>query len=374
MKRVFAQDGQAVVRNVDGPELRKGEVLIETAYSAISAGTELWLLEGSADSNFKNHEYPTDPPSWPKTRAPIRREHPLPRPPDPGAISLGYSLAGRVLEVDGAVIDLRPGDLVAASGSQCAHHAELVSVPRSLVARVPEGVDLRDAALVTLGSIATTALRDTRCQFGETVVLYGLGLLGLLAAQVGLAAGYRIVGIEIDERRIELARLLGVTNLLVPGSDDVVEGVKAMTDGFGADSVIVGVKAESSEPINQAADMCRQRGRVVVQGLMGMNIERGRFFGNQVEIVPAVGYGLGRYDPVYEEGNIDYPIGLGRWTLNRNQEHFLHLISEGRIDTQLIAPVEVPIGRAADAYNLLQQSDRPPTVVLAYDKGNEPAS
>lgn len=368
MRRVYAQAGKAVVRDVPEPELRKGEVLIDTLYSAISTGTEMWLLEGSADPSFINHEYPKEPPSWPKVRSPIRRDHPLPRSPEHGAISLGYSLAGRVIAVDDRVVDLEPGELVAASGSQCAHHAELVSVPRNLVARVPDGVDPRDAALVTLGSVAVTALRATECQFGETVVLYGLGLLGLLGAQIGFAAGFDLVGIEIDEGRADLARSLGVDRMLDPGEDDIVERVKKMTDGFGADAVVLGVKTESSNPLNQALDMCRQRGRVVAQGLFGMEVERSRFYANQVELVPAIGYGLGRYDPVYEEGNMDYPIGLGRWTGNRNQEFFLRLIGQGRIDTRRIAPVEVPIGRASEAFDLLRGRERPPTVLFSYDE------
>jgi len=268
------------------------------------------------------------------------------------------------------VVDLRPGDLVAASGSQCAHHAEVVSVPRNLVARVPGDVELRDAALVTLGSVSMTALRATRCQFGETVVLYGMGMLGLLAAQVGLAAGYRLIGIEIDQNRTDLAHEIGVEHVLDPRKIDATTAVMDLTDGFGADAVIIGVKTESNEPLNQAFDMCRQRGRVVAQGLFGMKIDRSRFYANQVELVPAIGYGLGRYDPVYEEGNNDYPIGLGRWTGNRNQEHFLSLIGEGRVNGRLIAPIEVPIAHASEAYDLLKSDDRPPTVVLSYDSGS----
>ena len=367
MKRVYAQSGEIVVRDVAEPEMRAGEVLIETVYSAISVGTETWLLDGSADPSFVNHEYPLDPPVWPKTRSPIRRDHPLPRPPDPTAISLGYSLAGRVIAIDDAVMDLQPGDLVAASGSQCAHHAEVVSVPRNLVACVPKGVELRDAALVTLGSTSMTALRATRCQFGETVVLYGMGMLGLLAAQIGLAAGYRLIGIEIDPNRTDLAHTIGVEHVLDPTEVDATATVLDLTDGFGADAVILGVKTKSSEPLNQSFDMCRQRGRVVAQGLFGMDIDRSRIFANQVELVPAIGYGLGRYDPVYEEGNNDYPIGLARWTENRNQEHFLSLIGEGRIDGRLIAPIEVPITNASEAYELLNGDDRPPTVMLSYD-------
>ena len=369
MKRVVVTGGQVEVLDLPAPELRRGEVLISTAYSAISVGTEMWLINGSTDPAFVNHEYPAEPPSWPKTRSPIRRDHPMPRRPDPSFISLGYSLAGRVLAVDDTVSDLAPGDLVAASGSQCAHHAEVVAVPRNLVAKLPVGVELHDAALVTVGSITIEALRATRCQFGETIVIYGMGLLGLLAGQIGRSAGFRIIGVDISDAQLALAKQMGVEHVINPRNVDATSAVRELTDGFGADAVVLGVKSDSSEPLNQSFDMCRQRGTVVGQGLFGMDIDRGRFFRNQINLVPSVGYGLGRYDPVHEEGNEDYPIGLGRWTGNRNQQYFLEILRQGALETALIAPHHVPIERAPEAYDMLRRPDRPPTVIFRYGGG-----
>jgi threonine dehydrogenase-like Zn-dependent dehydrogenase len=366
MKRVFAHRGEAVVREVDAPTLRKGEVLVRPAYSAISVGTEMWLIDGSADPDFGVHEYPAVPPYWPKTRTAMNLDHPMPKPSDPDHIGIGYSLAGEVIDVDDQVVDIAPGDLVACSGSQCAHHAELVSVPRHLVAKVPPGLTLDRAAFVTLGSIAVAGLRETDCRFGETVVQYGLGLLGLLGAQIGQAGGLRVIGIDIDPVRRHMARDFGIEHVLDPASEDVVGAVKELTDGFGADAVVLGIKAESSEPLNQCFDMSRQRGRVVGLGLFGWNIDRGRFFANRVSLHPAVGYGLGRYDPVYEEGNVDYPIGLARWTENRNQAYFLDLLARGLVDVAPLAPDRVPIAQAPEAYEILRRPDRPATVLLEY--------
>lgn len=366
MKRVFAHRGAAVVREVPEPVLRTGEVLVRPAYSAISVGTEMWLIDGSADEDFGIHEYPAVPPYWPKTRTPVELDHPMPKPSDPDHIAIGYSLAGEVIDVDDQVVDIAPGDLVACSGSQCAHHAEVVAVPRHLVAKVPDGVALDQAAFVTLGSIAVAGLRETDCQFGETIVQYGLGLLGLLGAQIGQAAGFRSIGIDIDPARRQLARDLGIDHVLDPTSADIVAEVKNLTDGYGADAVVLGIKSESSEPLNQCFDMCRQRARVVGLGLFGWNIDRGRFFANRVSLHPAVGYGPGRYDPVYEEGNIDYPIGLARWTENRNQAYFLDLLDRGVVDVGRLAPDRVPIERAPEAYEILRRPDRPPTVLLQY--------
>ena len=369
MKRVFAHGGQAVVREVPEPTLRRGEVLVRPAFSAISVGTETWLIDGSADPDFGVHEYPSVPPYWPKTRTPVNLDHPMPKPSDPAYIGIGYSLAGVVVEVDDQVVDIAVGDRVACSGSQCAHHAELVSVPRHLVAKVPPDLPLDQAAFVTLGSIAMAALRETECHFGETVVQYGLGLLGLLGVQIAEAAGFKTIGIDIDPSRRRLAVELGARHVLDSADGDVAAAVKDLTDGYGADGVILGIKSESSEPLNQCFDMSRQRGRVVGLGVFGWDIDRGRFFANRVSLHPAVGYGLGRYDPVYEEGNVDYPIGLARWTENRNQEYFLDLLARGRVDVRPLAPDRIPIERAPEAYDILRGDDRPPTVLLEYGSG-----
>lgn len=369
MKRVFAHAGEAVVREVPEPTLRKGEVLVRPAYSAISVGTESWLIAGSADPEFGVHEYPAVPPYWPKTRTPVNLDHPMPKPSNPEFIGIGYSLAGEVVAVDDQVVDIVPGDLVACSGSQCAHHAELVAIPRHLVAKVPSGLSLDQAAFVTLGSIAIAGLRETECHFGETVVQFGLGLLGLLGAQIGRAAGFRIIGIDIDPKMRALATSLGIEHVLDPDSEDVVTAVKDLTDGYGADGVVLGIKSDSSEPLNQCFDMSRQRGRVVGLGIFGWEIDRGRFFANRVSLHPAVGYGLGRYDPVYEEGNVDYPIGLARWTENRNQGYFLDLLASGQVDVGPLAPDRVAIENAPDAYEILRRPDRPPTVLLEYGSG-----
>ncbi|TMG25190.1 MAG: zinc-binding dehydrogenase [Chloroflexi bacterium] len=367
MKRVLAAGGRAVVRDVPEPELRAGDVLVQTHFSAISAGTERYFIEGSGDPTFTASEYPGDPPHWPKIRNAGVRRGPLPRPVLPGHFSIGYSLAGRVLAVGADVLDLSPGDAVACSGSQCAHHAERVAVPRNLTVRVPDQVPLRDAAFVTLGAIGMASVRETRCQFGETVVIYGLGLLGLLAGQIAGAAGLRVIGFDLDGRRLQLARELGIPDVHDPRRNNPLEIVRGATDGFGADSVILAVQTESEEPLNLSFDLCRQRGNVVALGQFGWQIDRQRMFENEVTIRPVRAYGPGRYDPVYEEGNSDYPIGWVRWTENRNQAAFLRLLDEGKVKVAPLSPVTVPFDRAPEAYDLLQAEDRPPTVVLAYD-------
>ncbi len=363
MRRIFALKGEAVIQDVASPQLRRGEVLVRTRYSTVSSGTESWILRKSIEEDARDEEYPgAEPYVYPNIRGGIRGSL-EPRRPEPGLISLGYSLSGEIIEVGEGVTDLAVGDLVACSGSQCSHHAEIVAVPRNLVVKVPPGVSLADASFVTLGAVAEEALRRTHCTFGETVVLYGMGLIGMLAGQIAQAAGLYVIGLELDPRRVALARELGIADVHDPRGIDLIDLVRSRTGGFGADAVVLGVVTESSEPINTALDLCRQRGRVVGLGLYGMDVERQRMWDRTY--VHAIAYGPGRYDPDYEEGGVDYPIGLVRWTENRNQGHFLRLLAEDKVRTAALA-TGFAFEDAPDAYRHLQSPERPPTVQFTY--------
>lgn len=363
MRRIFAQGGQAVIREVEAPEPRPGEVLVRTAFSTVSAGTELLILGKSEAPDARDEEYPGEAP-WedPRFRAGI--PGPLrPRRPLPGLISLGYSLAGTVIATGEGVTDLHPGDRVACSGSQCAHHAEIVAVPRNLTVRVPDGVSLADASFVTLGAIAMEALRRCSIAFGETVVLTGLGLLGLLAGQIARSAGYETIGLDPDPRRLALARELGIADVHDPGAVDVVELVRSRTGGFGADAVVLGIVSPSSEPLAQALEMTRQNARVVGLGVFGMHLDRDLL--SDRLLLRSIAYGPGRYDPAYEENNIDYPIGIVRWTENRNAQHVMRLLETGRLRTAPLAE-QVPFADAPAGYARLRSPGRPPTIQLVH--------
>jgi threonine dehydrogenase-like Zn-dependent dehydrogenase len=364
MKRVLALHGQPTVVELDEPELRTGEVLVETDYSTVSTGTEQLILRHSLTSPGSDDEYPGSEPSWPKIRdgqEPLT----LPRPPISGYASLGYSAAGTVRAVGPGVGDLRPGDRVACSGSQCAHHAEVIAVPRNLATPVPDGLGTREAAFVTLGSVAMESLRKADVRFGETVVIYGLGVLGLLAAQIAQASGLYVVGLDIDENRRALADQIGLTAVGHPDEADSM--VAGATHGFGADAVLVGVVSESDRPFNHALELVRQRGTVIVLGVFGMSVDRAGLGRNDATVKQTIAYGPGRYDPHYEEGGADYPIGLVRWTENRNMQHFLRLVAEGRVDVlSLTTPEAFAVDDATSAYAQLQRDPKPPTVQFAY--------
>lgn len=367
MKRVFAVDGRPVVLDVPEPALRANEVLVAPIFSAISVGTETGIIRGSDPATPDTDVFKAAGPPRPKLRsAGIRWDGDRPRAEEPGRSHLGYGLAGRVLAVSENVTDICVGDLVACSGDQAAHHSERVAVPRNLLTKVPEGVRPEQAAFVTLGTIATHALRRTGCHFGETVVVYGLGLLGLLTVQIARAAGIYTIGLDIDNRRFEQALAYGALAALNPRESDTVAAVNAATNGFGADAVVLTVFTESSEPLNHAFDLCRHRGTVVGLGAFGMNIARERMYARDITFLPSIAYGPGRYDHVYEEGCVDYPIGYVRWTENRNQESFLRLIAEGKVEVDSLAPIHMPLEEAPAAYDLLRSPERPATVLLTY--------
>ena len=248
-------------------------------------------------------------------------------------------------------------------GSQCAHHAEVVAIPRNLTVKVPDGLGLDQAAFVTLASIAEEALRRCEIAFGETVVLYGMGLLGLLAGQIAQVAGYYVIGLDIDPARLAQAKALGILDVHDPREVDPVVLVRARTAGFGADAVVLGIVTESSEPTNIALRMARQQGRVVGLGLFGLDVQR-EALGDRT-IVRSIAYGPGRYDPEYEEASVDYPIGLVRWTENRNAQHALRLMAEGKLSTAGLA-TRFPVAKAPDGYALLHTPERPPTIQFVY--------
>jgi threonine dehydrogenase-like Zn-dependent dehydrogenase len=367
MKRIYAHLGEPVVRDVDEPTVRPGEILVDTAFSTVSAGTETLVLRRSLEYPGVDMEYPGSNPRWPKIRdgAPGSR---FPRPAEREFSSLGYSAAGIVREVGEGVLDVVPGMAVACSGSQCAHHAQVIAVPRNLVTPLPEGVSLQQGAFVTLGSIAVEALRKADVRFGETVIIYGLGLLGLLAAQIARAGGLYVIGLDVNPDRLTAARRLGFVEVYDPQDNSTDEHVRNATGGFGADAVLLGVVSESSRPLNHAMELCRQRGKVVGLGVFGMTIDRTSQGQNDVVITQSIAYGPGRYDPRYEEEGVDYPIGLVRWTENRNMTHFLRLLAESKVDLSELAPEPFPIDEAPAGYRLLRSPSRPPTIQFRHQR------
>ena len=364
--RVVARAGQIEVVTEPEPEPRRGEVMVATHYSAISPGTERTILHATRNEGWASHEYPEPDQAWPLVRSGgVRQDLLLPRPPRQDYASLGYSLAGRVVALGADVTDLAVGDLVACGGSQCAFHCERVAVPRNLTVLVPAGLTADRAAFVTLGSIALEALRRSGRVLGETIVVFGCGVLGVLITMLARAAGIYVIAVDPDPRRRDIVEASGAL-LAADGSADLAAQVRQRTGGFGADAAVITVTTEASDVVNAAVDVLRPGGAVVGVGQFGMGLSRDRWFGAQATILPSIAYGPGRYDPVYEENNWDYPVNIVRWTENRNMAAFLRLAAEGRLDLDQIPVTRVPVAGAAQAYAALAAGGLPLTGLISY--------
>jgi len=379
VRQVFlTKSGTIQVEDAPSPACGAGEVVVDVAYSVISTGTETASLAGGdlrsrLDKAMKMARLGV-------TRLRTRGlDEVLRKAKVREGISapMGYSVAGVVREVGRDITDLRRGERVAAGGSAYAHHAEIVAVPRNLVVPVPEGVALRAASFATVGAIAMQGVRQAAPQVGETAVVVGLGLVGQLTVQILAAAGCRVIGVDPREDRVALARR-GPGGLVAGvGADtaSIESAVAAATGGAGADVVLLCAGTASSEPLATAMQIVRQRGRVVVVGAVGMELRREPFYRKEVELTISCSYGPGRYDPSYEEGGLDYPIGFVRWTENRNMQAFLDLIARGRIDPGPLIAAEHALEDAPAAFAAAKAGADPRVaLVLRYPEPSEGAS
>ena len=274
------------------------------------------------------------------------------------ANTVGYSSAGIVMAVGKDVTGFSPGDRVACAGAGYACHAEWIRVPPMLASRVPDGVSLKDACWTTIGAIALQGIRRAAPQLGEVVVVTGLGLLGQLTVQFLRAAGCQCIALDLDPRRIEKAIELGATiGLDARDQDAVREQVERLPNGIGADAVLLCATSSSDEPMAQALQLVRQRGRVVVVGDIGMKLPRSPFYQKEAEVTISCSYGPGRYDSTYEEGGLDYPPGFVRWTENRNMGAFLHMLDNGSVQLEGLNTHAFSIEEGGEAYQTLVQPD-----------------
>jgi predicted dehydrogenase/threonine dehydrogenase-like Zn-dependent dehydrogenase len=282
--------------------------------------------------------------------------------------AMGYSSAGVVVEVADDVSEFCVGDRVACAGGGYASHAELVVVPKNLVAKVPEGVSLSEAAYTTLGAIALQGVRQAAPTLGESIAVIGLGLLGQLLVQLLKANGCRVIGIDINPDSVALAKVHGCDLALWRDEETLKEQVMAFTNGYGADAVIITASTSANDPVELAADISRDRGRVVMVGVSGMNLPRTPYYMKELEFKLSRSYGAGRYDTNYEEKGIDYPIGYVRWTEKRNMQAFLQLLAERKISLANITTHTFPIEQGEEAYKLItgERKERYIGILLDY--------
>jgi predicted dehydrogenase/NADPH:quinone reductase-like Zn-dependent oxidoreductase len=285
--------------------------------------------------------------------------------------NVGYSAAGVVVAVGEGIDDIAAGDLVACGGAGQANHAEFIAVKRNLVAKVPHNCPLRLAATTTVGTIAMQGVRRADARLGETVLVIGLGLIGMITVLLLRAAGVRAIGIDLDPARVAKASALGIDAATTEASE-LTRIVRDLTGSHGVDQTIITAASKSHALINQAMELTRRRGRVVIVGDIGLKPERSHFYRKEIDLVMSTSYGPGRYDASYEEMGRDYPYAYVRWTLNRNMQAYLDLIANGRIDIDSLIEQVVPIDSAPEAYRVLANASGPLPlgVLLEYPDGD----
>ena len=368
MKQVLQHlsSGATEVAEVPAPGVTAGQVLIASRRSLISSGTERMLVDfGRANPIAKARQQPdkvrqvlekvrTDG-LWPTVDA-VRRKLDQPLP-------MGYCQTGVVLALGAGVSGLAVGDRVVSNG----RHAEVVSVPQHLCARVPDLVSDDAAAFVVPGAIALQGVRLAAPTLGESVVVMGLGLLGQLAVQLLRAHGCRVLGLDPDPERLALAERSGAAVARVGEDADPVAAAVTWSRGRGVDAVVVAAATDSHEPMRQAARMCRTRGRIVLVGVTGLELSRDEFYRKELTFQVSCSYGPGRYDPQYEELGQDYPLGFVRWTAQRNFEAVLDMLAEGRLDPAPLVSHRFPIADASAAYDVLAGGASALGILLEYD-------
>lgn len=368
MKQVLVKRGGVVVEDVPAPSVGERSILVRVRHSCVSVGTELSSVRLSGMPLYRRA---LAQPHHARKVLDVARTEGFVRTVKrvrgmlAGGVPTGYSAAGEVVAVGREVTGFAVGDRVACAGAGIANHAELIDVPVNLAVRVPDGVATADAATVTLGAIALQGVRRAAPTLGETVLVVGLGILGQLTAQLLRATGARAIGTDLDPRRVKTAFAAGMP-LAVDAGEDVVERVLALTDGFGADAAIVTAATSSNEPLRQAMQACRKKGRVVVVGDVGLEVARADMYEKELDLLMSTSYGPGRYDPDYELAGRDYPLGYVRWTENRNMEEYLRLVGEGRVSLERLHGTTYPVTEAETAYAALQGGERPLLVLLEY--------
>jgi len=372
------QDGRLEWQEVPRPVPPPGGVLVRTTHSVISIGTEKMKVEQAKMNLLQKAKARPDQVrkvidtarniGWKSTYEKVRNRLSSPTP-------LGYSAAGIVEAVDEGSSRFRVGDCVACGGAECAFHAEYIAVPDMLTAKVPEGVPMWQAAYTTLLSIAMQAVRQTEPRLGDRVLVMGQGLIGLLVTALLKANGARVMAVDLDESRRSHASAMGAERVVISSSQELQNEVREWTDGHGVDAAVVCIGTDSNAPIEQCANALRDRGRMVDVGITKIELPWRVFSNKELDVRFSRSYGPGRYDPSYEWGGIDYPIGYVRWTEQRNFQACLHLLGTGEIDLGAITTRRVKFEAALPVYQALGDGSSDDVgVVMEYGEADDAPS
>ncbi|MCL4378777.1 MAG: bi-domain-containing oxidoreductase [Actinobacteria bacterium] len=377
MKQVFNKKGIITVEEVPSPTVSDDEILVQVYYSCISTGTEIAAMKNLAKPLYKKA---LEKPQNVKKVLEMIREKGL-----TGTISrvkskldfknpVGYSASGIVLETGKNIKNIKPGENVACVGAGISNHSEFIAVPENLAVRIPGELSIRKASTVALGAIALQGVRRCALQIGDSAVVIGLGIIGQITIQLLKISGCRVIGIDLDQGRIDKAAGLAGLNMGInPKNLNAVEEVAINTGGYGADAVIITAASSSDSIINQSIEMCRRKGKVVIVGDVSLNIKREAFYKKELDLLMSTSYGPGRYDEEYELKNLQYPYSYVKWTENRNMEEYLKLLSENKINIDGLIEKCYPVEEAEKAYNELKSEEKPLVVLLEYNTEIKPA-
>jgi len=344
MKQIIQsfKTGITELAELPSPKVKSGQLLIQTTRSLVSLGTEKMLVEFGKASLIQKAKQQPDKVKMVldkiKTEGLMptletvfnKLEQPLP---------LGYCNVGKVIEVGAGVTDFYVGDRVASNGQ----HAEFVSIPQNLAVHIPDNISDDEAVFTVIGSIGLQGIRLINPTMGETIVVIGLGLIGLLAAEMLVANGCKVIGYDLDDAKVEIAKTKGIIAFNPLKGNDPVKFVNNETNNVGADAVLITASTKSNDIISQAAHMSRRRGRIVLVGVIGLDISRADFYEKELSFQVSCSYGPGRYDDDYEFKGIDYPLPYVRWTEKRNFETILQLISSGKLVVKELITEVIPL-------------------------------
>ena len=356
MRQVFLEKGTVVVKDVCRPLLDDFSILVSVHYSFVSSGTELATIQHSKQNQiFQNVPQKIKKVLESVSKNGIEGTKALIKGKLKGNLqNLGYSCSGRVIAVGKKVRNFREGDYVACAGAGLANHADIVCVPELLAVKLRDKRFLKAGSLTTVGAIALQGIRRAGLQLGETVCVIGLGLLGQITIQLAKLSGCRVVGIDLIPDRIRLARRFGATLGLNAAQDEVRKEIEFLTGHHGVDSTIITAASQSDSIVQQAMEVTRKKGRVVLVGDVGLNLQRSPFYKKEIDFLISCSYGPGRYDQKYEREAKDYPYAFVRWTENRNMQAFVNLMQNGAIDVDGLIAHEASLEKVEQAYEMLR--------------------
>lgn len=371
MRQVFLEKGSITVKEVCQPLLDDTSILVSVHYSFVSSGTELASIAQSKESIFTNVPQKIKKVLESVAVNGVEGTTALVKGRLKGMVQqLGYSCSGQVIAVGKKITHIRVGDYVACAGAGFANHADIVCVPENLAVRITDSSYLAQASITTIGAIALQGIRRAEVQLGETVCVIGLGLLGQLTVQLAKLAGCRVIGVDLVDERLSLAKELGADYVCNAAEQSLIRDIAFYTEHHGVDATVITAASKSDLIIQQAMEITRKKGKVVLVGDVGLHLERDPLYKKEIDFLISCSYGPGRYDASYEEDGHDYPYAYVRWTENRNMQSIVSLIESGKLTVDRMVSARTTLHDVEAAYKQLQQQQGL-GVILSYQEGKQ---